>query len=102
MLWFLSLKNIKRRYKNPIFSGKTLLTVNCKNTFEGVFHFTYEWDEGGGGICDSDRSQIEACQEPGSPYVDNQVFTMRLGECPEVSTSMNACEYEMQNVLCMG
>ena len=69
--------------------GKTLEVVNCKNTFEGVYHFTYEWDLGGGGICDSDQSQVIACQEPGSPYVDNEVFEMNFGKCPEVSTSEN-------------
>ena len=68
-------------------SGKSLETVNCKSTFEGVYHFTYEWDMGGGGICDSDDSKIIACQEPGSPYVDNEVFNMNFGECPEVSSS---------------
>ncbi len=69
--------------------GKTLITVNCKNTVEGIYHFTYEMNEGGGGICDSPYSQILACQEPGSPYVDNQVFTMNFAKCPEVSTSVN-------------
>ena len=68
---------------------KTLTTVNCKNTFEGVYHFTYEWDIGGGGICNSPHSQLVACQEPGSPYVDNEVFTMSYGKCPEVTTSEN-------------
>ena len=68
--------------------------VNCKNTFEGVYHFTYEWDLGGGGICDSDRSNVIACQEPGSPYVDNEVFYMNYGKCPEVSTSANYREYD--------
>jgi hypothetical protein len=71
------------------YEGKGLETVNCKNTFEGVYHFTYEWDEGGGGICDSPQSQVVACQEPGSPYVDNQVFFMDYGKCPEVASSAN-------------
>ena len=65
----------------------TIATVNCKNTVEGVFHFTYEMDIGGGGICNSERSMIIACQEPGSIYVDNQVFLMNFGKCPQVSTS---------------
>ncbi|CAH1772900.1 unnamed protein product [Owenia fusiformis] len=66
---------------------KSLLTVNCKTMFEGVFQFTYEVDIGGGGICDSSTSKIVACQEPGSPYVDNEVFLMKFGYCPDVSTS---------------
>lgn len=70
-------------------SGKNLVTVNCKNTFEGVFQFSYEWDVGGGGICDNDNSQLVACQEPGSPYVDNEVFTMSFAKCPDVTTSAN-------------
>ena len=74
-------------------------TVNCKNTFEGVYHFTYEWDLGGGGICDSDQSQVIACQEPGSPYVDNEVFEMNFGKCPEVSTSENMREYLLLTAL---
>ena len=48
-----------------------------------------EKDVGGGGICDADNSQIVACQEPGSPYVDNEVFTMSFGKCPEVQSSRN-------------
>ncbi|ELT96302.1 hypothetical protein CAPTEDRAFT_221016 [Capitella teleta] len=71
------------------FFRKTMQTVNCKTTFEGVFHFTYEWDVGGGGICNSPYSQIVACQEPGSPYVDNQVFNMNYGKCSDVTTSAN-------------
>ena len=40
-------------------------TVNCKNTFEGIYNFTYEMQEGGGGICAHPNSIIVACQEPG-------------------------------------
>jgi len=65
--------------------------VNCKTTFEGMFHFSYEVDYGGGGICDSPRSSIIACQEPGSPYVDNQVFFMNYGKCPAIGSSKNKC-----------
>lgn len=67
--------------------------MNCKNTFEGVYNFTYEWNVGGGGICASPLSIIMACQEPGSPYVDNQVFTMKYGRCPDISTSTNERQY---------
>ncbi|KAK2182820.1 hypothetical protein NP493_335g04014 [Ridgeia piscesae] len=68
---------------------KTTEIVNCKTTFEGMFHFSYEVDYGGGGICDSPRSSIIACQEPGSPYVDNQVFFMNYGKCPAIGSSKN-------------
>ncbi|KAK2170127.1 hypothetical protein LSH36_4g10029 [Paralvinella palmiformis] len=71
------------------FFRKEVRTVNCKNTFEGVFQFSYEWDVGGGGICDNENSLIVACQEPGSPYVDNEVFTMEFAKCPEVQSSVN-------------
>ena len=70
-------------------SGTTLVTINCKSTFEGTYHFTYEIDFGGGGICDSSRSYIQACQEPGSPYVDNQVFKMNFAKCLDVTISIN-------------
>jgi len=74
------------------FPGIELLTVNCKVTWEGTYQFTYEVDYGGGGICNSSGSAVVACQEPGSVYVDNQVFTMYFGKCPVVSTSVNQSE----------
>ncbi|PVD22670.1 hypothetical protein C0Q70_15925 [Pomacea canaliculata] len=61
--------------------------VNCITTFEGVYQFTYEVSWGGGGICDNQDSQIKACQDPGSAYVDNEVFYMTYSRCPEVQTS---------------
>lgn len=67
----------------------TLITINCKSTFEGTYHFTYEIDYGGGGICDTPRSFIQACQEPGSPYVDNQVFKLNFAKCLDVTSSLN-------------
>lgn len=72
------------------FLGVTLQTVNCKTTWEGTFHFTYEVDYGGGGICDSPGSAVVACQEPGSVYVDNQVFSLYFGKCLDVTTSTNS------------
>ena len=64
------------------------MTINCKSSFEGTYHFTYEVDESSGGICNSEHSHIKACQEPGSPYVDNQVFRMNFGECPGISEAL--------------
>lgn len=69
------------------FVGTEPVNVNCKRTFEGVYHFSYEKQEGQGGICESQDSTIYACQLPGSPYVDNQVFYLNYGKCRDVSTS---------------
>ena len=73
--------------------GITLRTVNCKQTWEGTYRFRYEVEEGGGSICDSPGSAVVACQEPGSVYVDNQVFRIFFGRCSDVSTSINAGLY---------
>jgi len=70
-------------------AGVNVRTVNCKVTWEGTYRFTYEVELGGGGICDSPGSAVVACQEPGSVYVDNQVFRMFFGKCPMVTTSSN-------------
>lgn len=75
-----------------------LRTVNCKGTWEGTYAFTYEVDQGGGSICSSPRSAIVACQEPGSVYVDNQVFTINFGSCPDVD-GLNNKKIRFQ---CMG
>ena len=74
-----------------IFSTETTdeVNVNCISTFEGVYQFTYEVRVGGGGICDNQESIIRACQDPGSAYVDNQVFRMQFAKCRDVSTSYN-------------
>ena len=61
--------------------------MNCKQTFEGVFQFNYEVNFGGGGICNNPSSVLKACQEPGSPYVDNQVFEMNFHPCKDVTSS---------------
>ena len=63
--------------------------VNCISTFEGVYQFSYEVDVGGGGICNAPNSKIKACQDPGSQYVDNEVFMLTYAKCPDVVTSKN-------------
>lgn len=71
------------------FVEQSLEKINCVTTFEGVYQFSYEVDTGGGGICNHPDSQIKACQEPGSKYVDNEVFVMTYRKCLDVSTSKN-------------
>ncbi|XP_061180042.1 uncharacterized protein LOC133188577 [Saccostrea echinata] len=77
---------------------QTPRSVNCETMFEGLYQFSYEIGMGGGGICDNPDSQIKACQDPGSPYVDNEVFYMTYGRCPDVRTSKN----EKLRYQCMG
>lgn len=77
---------------------QSLEKINCVTTFEGVYQFSYEVDTGGGGICNHPDSQIKACQEPGSQYVDNDVFVMTYRKCLDVSTSKN----EQIRYQCMG
>lgn len=61
--------------------------VNCESMFKGLYQFSYEVEQGDGGICDNPDNQIKACQDPGSRYVDNEVFSMTYGSCPNVLTS---------------
>ncbi|BFY99325.1 hypothetical protein BsWGS_02365 [Bradybaena similaris] len=77
---------------------ETYRTVNCISTWEGVYQFTYEVDWGGGGICDNKDNLLKACQDPGSPYVDNQVFMITYARCPSVQTSKS----ETIRYQCMG
>ena len=94
MYTFYQTRNLKfDQWYNMFLSEKTMDIVNCKTTFEGVYQFKYEVNFGGGGICDSDKSLVVACQEPGSPYVDNQVMDMHFAKCPEVTSSANESKY---------
>lgn len=63
--------------------------VNCAPTFEGVYHFTYEQNVGGGGICDNTENVIKACQVPNSAYIDNEIFRMDFANCSDVTNSFN-------------
>ena len=91
LLQYFSFLKIISFLKN-ISLGQTLRTVNCIDTWEGVYQFTYEVSWGGGGICDAPDSRIKACQDPGSAYVDNQVFLMTYARCPGVQTSKSESE----------
>ena len=73
----------------PFLVEQRIEKINCVTTVEGVYQFSYEVDQGGGGICNHPDSQIKACQEPGSPYIDNEVFLMTYRKCLDVSTSKN-------------
>ena len=44
---------------------------------------------GGWRECDNRNSIIKACQSPGSPYLDNQVFTMVFASCPDIPASVD-------------
>lgn len=85
-----TIKSVKYYQYSP--AGQDPQPVNCITTFEGVYQFTYEVSWGGGGICDNQDSQIKACQDPGSAYVDNEVFYMTYSRCPEVQTSYSQSE----------
>eukprot|EP00105_Crassostrea_gigas_P002310 XP_011414794.2 PREDICTED: uncharacterized protein LOC105319083 [Crassostrea gigas] len=77
---------------------QSLITVNCATTFEGAYQFSYEEDSGSGGICNHPDSQIKACQDPGSRYIDNEVFYMTYRKCLDVPMSRNASK----RYRCMG
>ena len=65
--------------------------MNCKNTFEGVFQFNYEWQDNEG-ICDNSENRIVACQLPGSPGLDDNVrFTQQYKKCPGNQASIERC-----------
>lgn len=72
--------------------------VNCISTWEGVYQFSYEVNFGGGGICNNLNSLLKACQDPGSSYQDNHLFTMTYARCPGVQSSRS----ETIRYQCMG
>ncbi|KAI8773700.1 uncharacterized protein LOC106065122 isoform X1 [Biomphalaria glabrata] len=62
-------------------------SMDCIASFEGLYQFTYEINEKGGGICNNSESILEACQTPGSPNYDNKDFTMKYRDCPDIQSS---------------
>lgn len=68
-----------------ILLGSNRLQVNCKNTFEGIFHFTYE-QQNSEGICNNPENRITACQEPGSAFKDNDVFRQVFRKCSNAAS----------------
>ncbi|XP_061179601.1 uncharacterized protein LOC133188239 [Saccostrea echinata] len=72
--------------------------VNCEVMFKGLYQFSYELSEWGGGVCDNPDNQIKACQEPGSPYINNEVFFMTYARCPNALASKD----EKLRYQCMG
>lgn len=69
--------------------------MNCITTLEGVYQFSYEifGADTVAGICNNPNSRIEACQDPGSAYVDNRMFYMNYTKCYGVSTSKDQSKY---------
>lgn len=60
------------------------LTVDCISSIEGLFQFSYEVMESGGGICNNSESTLEACQIPGSPNYDNKDLRMHYKACKDI------------------
>ena len=75
--------------------GTDLVTVDCATTFSGRYQFSYEISEGMGGVCNTTDNTIMACLEPGSAYVDNQVFMMNYGKCDDAAsiTPYTKCKF---------
>lgn len=81
-------------------TGKSPQKMNCNDilVFDGIYQFSYEMEYRDDGVCNSSKSQIEACQVDGSPYVDNEVFHITYDSCPGVSTPRHKSEYLQQIV----
>ncbi|XP_005095832.1 uncharacterized protein LOC101854563 [Aplysia californica] len=64
-------------------------SLNCIDSIEGTFQFSYEIGGGGGGICNHSQNVLDACQVPGSPNYDNLAFSMSFKKCPAQQNSFN-------------
>ena len=51
-----------------ILIAKTYSAEECRATIYGTYHFTYEFREGGIGICDNPISRLVSCPDPGTPF----------------------------------
>ncbi|CAF4021978.1 unnamed protein product, partial [Adineta steineri] len=70
---------------------KTYSAEECRATIYGTFHFTYEFREGGIGICDNPISRLVSCPDPGTPFeVVNERFWMTYGYCRDLVSSIDA------------
>ena len=76
----LSLSRLAKKYSSE----------ECRATIYGTYHFTYEFREGGIGICDNPLSRLISCPDPGTPFEGvNERFSMLYGYCPELVSSIS-------------
>ncbi|UJR38610.1 hypothetical protein I4U23_031275 [Adineta vaga] len=70
---------------------KTYSAEECRRTIYRTFHFTYEFREGGIGICDNPSSRLVSCPDPGTPFeAVNERFWMTYGYCRDLVSSIDA------------
>ena len=70
--------------------AKTYTAEECRRTIYGTYHFTYEFREGGIGICDNPSSRLISCPDPGTPFeAINERFRMKYGYCKYLTSSFD-------------
>ncbi|CAF4207125.1 unnamed protein product [Rotaria socialis] len=71
--------------------SKTYSAEECRATIYGTYHFTYEFRQGGIGICDNPISRLVSCPDPGTPFeAVNERFWMTYGYCRDLVSSIDA------------
>ncbi|CAF4547228.1 unnamed protein product [Rotaria sp. Silwood2] len=71
--------------------SKSYSAEECRRTMYGTYHFTYEFREGGIGICDNPTSRLISCPDPGTPFeAVNERFRMKYGYCKHLTSSFDA------------
>jgi hypothetical protein len=51
--------------------------INCRSSFEGVWHFTYKNQYRFTGECNHPEARLQSCQVPGSQFlIQNQKFNI--------------------------